>query len=58
MTWEAFLALPYETRNASLINEHIVFCPPDPLHELVVANLLVNFVDWMRDGEHLSLIHI
>lgn len=51
MTWGGFLALPYETRNAALINGEVVTCPPDAEHEFILQNLLLAFVEWMRSGE-------
>jgi Uma2 family endonuclease len=48
LTWDEFLALPYETRNASLIDGEIITCPPDAQHELILANLSVAFMAWLR----------
>lgn len=48
LTWDEFLALPYETRNASLIDGEVVVNPPDARHEWIVRNLILVFTDWTR----------
>lgn len=50
LTWDEFLALPYETRNASLIDGEVVVNAPNAQHELVVQKLTLAFWAWMRDG--------
>jgi Uma2 family endonuclease len=50
LTWDEFLALPHELRNASLIDGEVVVNPPNAPHELVVRNLQFVFVDWIRRG--------
>src|SRR5690606_16454063 len=50
MTWDEFLALPHEARNAALIDGEVVVNPPNPQHELVVRNLNVVFTAWLRAG--------
>lgn len=50
LTWDEFLALPYETRNAALIDgEVVVNPPPNAQHELVVQNLILAFRVWIRE---------
>ena len=48
LTWDEFLALPYETRNAALVDGKIVVNPPNAQHELVVQNLVITFRAWVR----------
>lgn len=48
LTWDEFLALPYELRNASLVDGEVVVNPPNAPHELVVRNLLLAFTNWLR----------
>ena len=48
LTWDEFLALPHETRNAALIDGEVVVNPPDAQHELIVRNLNVVFTEWLR----------
>ena len=48
LTWDEFLALPYETRNASLIDGEVVVNSPNAQHERVVRNLLLVFAAWTR----------
>lgn len=50
LTWDEFLALPYETRNASLIDGEVVVNAPNAQHELVVLNLAHAFRTWRRAG--------
>lgn len=50
LTWDEFLALPHETRNAALIDGEVVVNPPNPQHELVVQNLIIAFTAWLRAG--------
>ena len=50
LTWDEFLALPHELRNASLIDGEVVVNPPDAPHELVVRNLQLIFTEWIRAG--------
>ncbi|MGH9112892.1 MAG: Uma2 family endonuclease [Acidimicrobiales bacterium] len=50
LTWDEFLALPYETRNAALVDGEVWVNPPNAQHELVVRNLNIMFVQWMRAG--------
>jgi len=50
LTWDEFLALPHETRNAALIDGEVVVNPPDAPHELIVRNLNLAFTDWTRGG--------
>jgi Uma2 family endonuclease len=52
LTWDEFLALPYELRNASLVDGEVIVNPPNAQHELIVRNLQILFVTWMRSGEH------
>jgi Uma2 family endonuclease len=51
LTWDEFLALPYELRNASLIDGEVIVNPPNAQHELIVRNLHLVFVEWMRAGK-------
>lgn len=48
LTWDEFLALPYELRNASLVDGEVIVNPPTAQHELVVQNLLLAFRAWTR----------
>jgi Uma2 family endonuclease len=48
LTWDEFLAVPYELRNAALIDGQVVVNPPDAQHELVVRNLVIVFRQWLR----------
>lgn len=48
LTWDEFLALPYETRNAALVDGKIVVNPPNAQHELIVRNLSYAFTTWLR----------
>lgn len=50
LTWDEFLALPDELRNAALIDGEVVVSPPNARHELVVRNLYFIFVPWIRAG--------
>jgi Uma2 family endonuclease len=50
LTWDEFLALPYETRNAALIDGEVVVNPPNAQHEAIVRTLIVAFSDWERSG--------
>lgn len=50
LTWDEFLALPYELRNASLVDGEVIVNPPNAQHELVVGNLLLAFSAWRRAG--------
>jgi Uma2 family endonuclease len=46
LTWDEFLALPYELRNVALIDGEVVVNPPNAQHELVVQNLVLAFRQW------------
>jgi Uma2 family endonuclease len=48
LTWDEFLDLPYETRNAALIDGKVVVNPPIARHETVVGNLIIAFKTWIR----------
>lgn len=48
LTWDEFLALPFETRNAALIDGEVVVNPPDAQHELIVGSLITAFKEWLR----------
>lgn len=48
LTWDDFLALPDETRNASLIDGRVIVNPPNPQHEQVVGNLWILLGMWAR----------
>jgi Uma2 family endonuclease len=50
LTWDEFLALPFETRNAALIDGEVVVNPPNAQHELIVRNLNLVFTTWLRSG--------
>jgi Uma2 family endonuclease len=50
LTWDEFLDLPYETRNASLIDGEVVVNSPIAQHELVVRNLNLLFMHWLQGG--------
>lgn len=43
LTWDEFLALPYETQNASLIDGEVVVNPPNRQRERVVRRLSLLF---------------
>jgi Uma2 family endonuclease len=47
LTWDEFLALPHETRNAALIDGEVVVNPPNAQHELIVGNLTLVFRQWL-----------
>lgn len=51
LTWDEFLSLPQETRNASLVDGEVVVNPPNAPHEVVVRNLHRVFMDWIVAGE-------
>lgn len=48
LTWDEFLALPYETRNASLVDGEVVVNSPNAQHEWIVRNLQLVFAEWTR----------
>ncbi|HEY8543669.1 MAG TPA: Uma2 family endonuclease [Acidimicrobiales bacterium] len=50
LTWDEFLALPFETRNASLIDGEVVVSSPNSRHEWIVANLILLFRLWVREA--------
>ena len=50
LTWDEFLALPYELRNVALIDGEVVVNPPNAQHELVVQNLVLAFRQWAAQG--------
>jgi Uma2 family endonuclease len=50
LTWDEFLALPHELRNASLIDGEVVVDAPNEQHEFVVQNLIVIVRHWIRSG--------
>lgn len=50
MTWDEYLALPYETRNAALIDGEMVVNSPNDRHELGVHNLAFVFRRWIHGG--------
>jgi Uma2 family endonuclease len=50
LTWDEFLALPYELRNVALIDGEVVVNPPNAQHELVVQNLVMAFRQWAAQG--------
>jgi Uma2 family endonuclease len=49
LTWDEFLALPFELRNVALIDGEVVVNPPNAQHELVVQNLAIVFRTWLRE---------
>lgn len=51
LTWDEFLALPQELRNAQLIDGEVIVNPPNAQHELVVGNLVAVFRAWIRARE-------
>lgn len=50
LTWDEFLAIPHETRNAALIDGKVVVNPPNAQHELIVHNLWTALREWARSG--------
>jgi len=52
LTWDEFLALPYETRNASLIDGEVVVNSPNARHEWIISNLQLMFRSWIRAGSN------
>jgi Uma2 family endonuclease len=50
LSWDEFLALPDELRNASLVDGEVIVNPPNAQHELVVYNLRSAFTAWTRAG--------
>ena len=46
LTWDEFLALPYETRNTDLINGKLIVNSPNAQHERILAKLLVAIHRW------------
>lgn len=49
LTWDEFLALPYETRNASLINGEVVVNSPNAQHESILRQLILALGAWRDD---------
>jgi Uma2 family endonuclease len=50
LTWDEFLALPHELRNAALIDGEVVVNPPNARHEWIVQNLILVFHRWISAG--------
>lgn len=50
LTWDEFLALPHELRNASLVDGEVIVNPPNAQHELVVQSLSLVFREWIHAG--------
>ena len=50
LTWDEFLSLPQETRNAALIDGEVVVNSPNAQHEWIVRNLTATFLNWMWSG--------
>jgi Uma2 family endonuclease len=50
LTWDEYLALPYETRNAALIDGEVVVDAPNAQHEFVVFRLHVQLEQWASAG--------
>jgi Uma2 family endonuclease len=48
LSWDEFLALPQETRNAALIDGEVVVNPPNAQHQRIVRNLEKFFGQWME----------
>jgi Uma2 family endonuclease len=53
LTWDEYLALPFETRNSDLIDGRVVVNSPNAQHERIIGNLHIAFVLWQRQfGYH------
>jgi Uma2 family endonuclease len=48
VTWDEFLDLPFETRNAALIDGKVYVNSPSAMHEYVVGNLLMAWSVYCR----------
>jgi Uma2 family endonuclease len=48
LTWDEFLDLPFETRNAALIDGKVYMSSPSAMHEYVVENLLTAWRAYSR----------
>ena len=48
LTWGAYLALPFETRNMDLVDGRIVVNSPGAVHELVLRRLSLAFELWAQ----------
>jgi Uma2 family endonuclease len=49
LTWDDFLALPFETRNSDLIDGTVVVNSPNAQHERVIGRLHVLFSRWQDE---------
>lgn len=56
LTWDEFLSLPQETRNAGLIDGEVVVNPPNTQHEWILSNLHLVFRAWMHGGPNRGVI--
>ena len=52
LSWDEFMALPYELRNASLVDGEVIVNPPNAQHELVVGNVQLALKAWTRAGHN------
>lgn len=50
LTWDEFLALPYELRNASLVDGEVIVNPPSAQHQWIVDNIQHVFRLWITAG--------
>lgn len=51
LSWDEFLALPYELRNASLVDGEVIVNPPNHQHQWILGNLYRVLGDWQRAGQ-------
>jgi Uma2 family endonuclease len=50
VSWDEYLALPYETRNSYLVDGRVIVNSPNAPHELVVHRLVLAFFTWKDAG--------
>jgi Uma2 family endonuclease len=50
LTWDEFLALPFETRGCALIDGTVIVNPPSDQHDLLVTRLVFELMAWVRAG--------
>ena len=54
LTWDEFLALPYETRNTDLIDGKLIVNAPNAQHERILRQLFVADAAWRRTAGRLG----
>jgi Uma2 family endonuclease len=50
MTWDAFIGLPFETRNTDLVDGKMIVNPPNAQHERVIRKLLLALERWQEQA--------